>query len=62
MTLQGNDRRVAITAILSASWHGFKSYQHGNSSTELAEELCDAIERAAEMLGVEIEGKKYDQA
>jgi hypothetical protein len=55
MTLQGADRNEAITAVLSASWHALKSYQYGNSSHELAKEMCEAIEQAAKLLGITLE-------
>jgi hypothetical protein len=32
-------RRVAI-----AAWHALKSYEHGNSSAELAKEMCATLE------------------
>jgi len=54
--LQGADRREALSAVLTGSWHALKSYEYGNSATELAKEMCEAIERGARMLGLTLEG------
>jgi hypothetical protein len=36
--------KAAIAAV-----HALRSYQYGNASTELAEEIADALERALEL-------------
>jgi hypothetical protein len=37
---------VHIDALLRAASHALRSYQHGNSSPELAAEVADAIDAA----------------
>lgn len=51
-SLQGNDKREDLTAVLRGAWHALKSYQYGNASTELAEEMCVEIERTAKTLDI----------
>ena len=56
--LQEADRREAMAMVLSASWHALRSYESGNSSTELATEVCEAIERTAKILDLVLDGVK----
>ena len=35
-----------LVALLRSASHGLRSYQYGNSATELAEEMADAIDLA----------------
>jgi hypothetical protein len=49
-------KQEALAAVLTGAWHALKSYEYGNSSPDLAAEMARAIEGAAKMLGVTIEG------
>lgn len=41
---------ILVTALTGAS-HALRSYQYGNSSTELAEEIADACDEALAFVG-----------
>lgn len=49
-------RREALVTVLTGSWHALKSYENGNTAPGLAAEMAKAVEQAAKILDVAIEG------
>ena len=39
------EQNAKLVEVLKASMHAIRSYQYGNSATELAEEMADAYEK-----------------
>ncbi len=55
MALDDREREV-VEVVFTAAWHSLKSYEYGNSATDLAKEACAAIVDGAIKLGITIKG------